>query len=144
MDDLAYPHFDPGKGFGKHECVPCLQHPGALHRQIKSSQGQLRVTRQKSWTRFGDIARAAWAINRKSHAAPGLEFRVHGQQTGCASASAGAAHRVKAQLLDDARNVFAIEAAAGHHSDIAIAITVASGKNAAVPEDINPGEDAFL
>src|SRR5436305_13264149 len=108
---------------------------------MEAEDGRLRVLRQQHWAGLRDMARTARAINGESCDAPLLDLFMHLPQRTHAASRAGAADRAESQVLDDAGDVLAVEAAAGHHRYRGVALDVCRGKNALVSEPVDGGED---
>src|SRR5271157_2997917 len=141
-DVLRDAHVRPRKRFGNEHGVPRLQDPRLLDSDIERGNRDAREACQHYRAFLGDVARPARTINGESYGASRLDHCLHFQQAALASARAGAADRHKPETANYPRDVFAIAAEAGEHSDTAIAEQPGRWKNAAVPEGVNAGSNA--
>src|SRR5690348_9703565 len=117
-----------------HEPVPRVQHPGTAHRDVEATDRRTGVARQQHRTGLRDVARPPRAIDRKGRNPPFLDHGVHAEESPNSSPRTRSPDGAEPELLDDPRDVLAIEAATGHHRHIAITEVVRSRKHAPVPE----------
>src|SRR5215213_8079420 len=80
-----------------------------------------------------DVARTFWTVNREGSRAAGAHQTRHFDDGANAATSARAAHCAVSKSLNEACDVFAVEAARSHHDDAPIAPPVSRQENAVVP-----------
>src|SRR5271157_210735 len=139
---FRHSHVGARKRFGNEHSVPGFQDPRLFDSDIERRDRNPGEPRQHHRALLGDVARPARTINGESYSASSLYHRLHFQQAALASARAGAAHRHKPEAANYPRDVFAIAAETGEHSDTTIAEQPGRWKNAAVPEGVNAGSNA--
>ena len=111
-----------------------MQDPGALHRNIKTGNRYSALFGQQYGAGLGDIPGAAGPINGKGGAMALLQLLTHAEHRSHGAARTGAAHGNEPQLLDDAGNILAVKAAAGHHRKFSAPETIGRRNDATVPE----------
>jgi len=129
----------PRKRFGNHERVPGVQDPGIFNRGVKRGQRHSGSAGQQHRAGLGDVAWPARSVDGKYGSPPLLDVPPHAQQCADGAAITGATHWHESKLPDDSRDVFAVEALAGHHADLAVAPHKRRCKNAPVPKRVDQG-----
>lgn len=125
------------EGLGNHEAVPGVCFPAVAERDVKADQRYLGVACQQHRPGLGNIHGTARAVDGKGDAAALFEFGVHAQQGADAATGTRSAHRTEAEPGAHAGNRLPVEAAAGHHLNLAVAEDPRGWKDAAMPEDVD-------
>src|SRR5580692_3090655 len=90
-DGRRYKHDGARKRDWNLEQIPgLLESVGALQANVKDGDGAAGTAREDYWSGFGDVARAARAVNRKCHVLSFLDALRHHAEA-CDRAAAGAA-----------------------------------------------------
>src|ERR1051326_4072844 len=137
-------HMRVREGLGNDKAVPGIERPAAVHGNVKTKNRCLGISSQQYRALFGDVHGTFGAVNGEGHRVTFFEIAVHGQERAGAAASAGTARSGVPEFLDDARDVFSIEAARSHDRDVAVTIMVRGHEHAAVPEAKNYRAAAVL
>src|SRR6267142_893909 len=95
---------------------------------------------KKNGALFGDVSRAARAVDRKCRIPPAADIASHLRESFEAASRAGTARGTISESLNALRNGFAVTIHAGHHHDAAIPPIIGGRKNPAVPK----GEDRAI
>src|SRR3954466_8871183 len=111
MNKPAHTDMRSRKWLRDNELVPGFEHPAVFYGDVEGHDRHLRVSceQHRAWLR--DIQRSLWSIYRERHRVTFFHFGVHAKQRANRAARTRTANRFVSKLLDDARNVFAVEAA---------------------------------
>src|SRR5262249_9677650 len=123
-----------GKRLGNDHLVPGIQNPGAFNRDVKATDGMPGLFGQRDRPRLGDVARAARAVDCERRGMAVFQFAAHAHQGAYRAVRARSAYRTVAELGQDARDVFAVKAAADHDRNLFAAKPVSGRNHAAMPE----------
>src|SRR3954465_2197378 len=110
---------------------------------MQGAQRSALAARQQHRAWLGHETRSAWTVHGERDGASRYELAAHLEQSRHGAARTRAAHGMVAKLFDHARDQLAIEAAADQNGDIAVAIAVAGGEEALVPEGVNGPRHKF-
>ena len=125
---------DARERLGHQEAIPGTHGPGALGLQMKGADGRAGHLRELDGAHLGAIDGTARAVGGEDGGMAALDHLLESQQAFARAAGAGAAHGVKAEELEDARDQFAVEALADEDGGVGAAEVEGAGKHALVPE----------
>ena len=100
-----------GEGFGNFDTIPAGEAPAAFEGDGERENGGPGFGGEEERAGFGDIEGAARAIDGEAGGAAGFDGTNHLDEGGLGSASGAAAGGTIAEALDEAGNIFRVEAA---------------------------------
>src|ERR1051326_8999598 len=121
MNRLTGARMCAAERLGHDHAVPGAQRPVLLHRYVEGNDAHTGHPRQGDSAALGHINRAARAVDREDCAASLFNGALQLEQSLGAATRTRAAHGLMPEAPDDARDVFAIEAAAGEHGEPLVA-----------------------
>src|SRR5215469_8024515 len=122
------------KRLGDDHAIPGVQDPGALDSNVKAADGLAGLLGQHDRAGFGDVTRAARAVDGEHSGVAVFQFAAHSDEGPNRSARTRPAYRAEAELLENARDIFAVKAAADHDRDLLAPETIACWNHATMPE----------
>src|SRR5215469_10356317 len=125
-----------------HQLVPSVEHPGTLRNHIERDHFNAAVPREQDRSRFGNETWSTRTVDGEGNLVSRFQRTLHSAHCTESTPRAGATNGNESKVLDDPRNIFTVEAAAGHYGDVHVAEDVGCRKNAAVPETVDAGAGA--
>src|SRR5689334_11508762 len=121
MNQFSYANQHAREGHGDDHLVPAIEDNAFVYCVMEGGQGNAGRTRQRNraWLYF--VTWAAWPVQSKGYSPSLFESAAHSQLSGNGVATARSSHRSEAEFLDDAGNVLAVIAGAGHHANSPVA-----------------------
>ncbi len=128
---------DAREGLGHQEPIPGADGPGVLGLQVKGADGRAGHLRQLDGAHLGAVDGAARTVGGKDGRLAAFDHLRQAQQPFARAARAGAAHGMKAEQAENARNQFAVEALADENGGAGAAVIDGAGQHALMPETEN-------